>query len=134
MTTAFLSALAAFGAYLALAVIITALFLLLYVRSTPHDEFALIRQGNAAAAIGLAGAIIGFTLVLANAIRISHGLGETLVWGLIGLVVQVAGHWLASRLVPRLYQAIAEGDTAAGILQASFAIGLGMLSAASMTP
>lgn len=134
MTTAFLTALVAFAGHLVLAVILAGVFLYLYMRTTPHEEIDLIRQGNTAAAIGLSGALIGICLVLANAIRISHGLLETLVWGLIALAVQVAGHYVASRMLPRLYQAISEGDVAAAIVKAAIAIGLGMLNAASMTP
>ncbi len=134
MTTTFITALFAFAGHLGLAVVLAAAFILIYMRTTPHEEMELIRQGNMAAAIGLAGALLGICLVLSNTIRISHGLLETLVWGVIALAVQVAGHYIASRILPRLYQAISEGDVAAGILKASIAVGLGMLNAASMTP
>lgn len=130
----FLEALLAFLAHLVLAIGLAGVFLLAYVRTTPHQELELIRKGNAAVALGLTGALIGFALVLARAIVISQGIGETLVWGLIGLVVQVAGHWVLSRCLPRLYAAIEEGDTAAGITKAGVAVALGLLNAASMTP
>lgn len=130
----FLMALLAFVAHLALAIALSAIFVVAYVRTTPHQEHELIRKGNAAAALGLIGALVGFAIVLSRAIVISHGIGETLVWGLIGLVVQVAGHWALSRFLPRLYAAIEEGDLAAGIMKAGVAVGLGMLNAASMTP
>ena len=94
----------------------------------------MIRKGNAAAAIGLGGAMIGFALVLSRAISFSTGLGEVILWGLVGLIVQVAGHWVLSRFQPRLYEAIEEGDMASGVMKAALAITLGMLNAASMTP
>jgi putative membrane protein len=130
----FLTALIAFAAHLALAIVLAALFLVAYVRTTPHQEHELIRKGNAAAALGLMGALIGFAIVLSRAIVVSHDIWETLVWGLIGLVVQAAGHWALSRYLPRLYAAIEAGDLAAGIMTAGVAISLGLLSAASMTP
>lgn len=130
----FLTSVLAFLAHLFLALLLTALFLVAYVRTTPHLEHELIRKGNAAAALGLIGALIGFAIVLSRAIVVSHGIGETLVWGVIGLVVQVVGHWTLSRYLPRLYQSIEEGDMAAGIMKAGIAIGLGLLNAASMTP
>lgn len=130
----FLTALLAFLAHLALAIVLSAIFLVAYVRTTPHQEHELIRKGNAAAALGLMGALVGFAIVLSRAIVISHGIGETLVWGGIGLVVQVAGHWALSRFLPRLYAAIEEGDMAAGVMKAGIAVALGMLNAASMTP
>lgn len=130
----FLTALLAFLAHLFLALLLMAVFLAAYVRTTPHQEHELIRKGNAAAALGLMGALIGFAIVLSRAITVSHGLGDTLLWGAIGLVVQVAGHWALSRWLPRLYSSIEEGDMAAGIMKAGIAIGLGLLNAASMTP
>ncbi len=130
----FLEALLAFLAHLVLAIVLTAIFLMAYVRTTPHSEHELIRKGNVAAALGLIGALVGFAIVLSRAIVVSHGIGETLVWGLIGLVVQVVGHLALSRYVPRLYAAIEEGDLAAGVMKAGVAIALGLLNAASMTP
>lgn len=130
----FLEALLAFLAHLALAIMLSAVFLMAYVRTTPHQEHELIRKGNAAVALGLMGALIGFAIVLSRAIVVSHGIGETLVWGLIGLLVQVAGHWVLSRYLPRLYAAIEEGDMAAGVMKGGVAIALGLLNAASMTP
>jgi len=130
----FLQALLAFLAHLAAALVLSGLFLVAYVRTTPHQEHELIRKGNAAAALGLIGALVGFAIVLSRAITVSHGLGETLVWGLIGLSVQTAGHWALSRWLPRLYAAIEEGDLAAGIMKAGVAISLGMINAACMTP
>lgn len=131
---AFLSAIVAFAFHLAVALLLTGAFLLAYVRSTPHQEYELIRKGNAAAALGLMGGLIGFAIVLSRAIVVSQGLGETVVWGLIGLAVQAGGHWALSRYMPRLYAAIEDGDLAAGILKAGVAIALGLLNAASMTP
>jgi putative membrane protein len=130
----FLNSVLSFLAHLLLAAALVGAFLAAYVRTTPHREIELIRKGNVAAAIGLMGATIAFAMVLARAITVSSGLGETLVWGLIGLVVQVAGHWMLSFLMPRLYTAIEEGDTAAGVMKAGVAITLGLVNAASMTP
>ena len=130
----FLTALLAFVAHLAVALGLASVFLLAYVRTTPHQEHELIRKGNAAAALGLVGALIGFAIVLARAITVSHGLGETLVWGLIGLVIQAVGHWALARYLPRLYAAIEEGDMAAGIMKAGVAVALGLVNAACMTP
>lgn len=76
----FLGALLAFLAHLVLAIVLTAIFLMAYVRTTPHAEHELIRKGNAAAALGLVGALVGFAIVLSRAIMVSQGIGETLVW------------------------------------------------------
>lgn len=130
----FLGAIGAFAAHLLAALALTAGFLLAYVRSTPHDELAQIRKGNTAAAVGLGGALIGYGIVLSRAISYSDGVPETVLWGFIGLIVQVGGHMVLNRFRPRLYEAIEEGDMAAGVIKAAVAITLGLLSAASMTP
>ncbi len=130
----FLELISAFLLYLAVSLALVATFIAAYTRSTPHPELELIRKGNTAAALGLAGAMIGFALVLSRAISFSSGIGEVVLWGLIGLIVQVAGHWVLSYVQPRLYQAIEDGDMASGIMKGALAITLGLLNAASMTP
>lgn len=130
----FLASIGAFALHLAAAVALTGLFTLAYMRTTPHQELELIRRGNAAAALGLGGALIGYAIVLARTISFSEWIGETILWGLIALAVQVIGHMLLSRFMPRLYVAIEEGDLAAGIMKAAVAITLGLINAASMTP
>ena len=52
--------------YFALALIVAMLFVVIYIWITPYHEFALIRDGNAAAAISLGGALVGFSLPLAS--------------------------------------------------------------------
>jgi len=130
----FLASIGAFALHLVAGLALVGLYLFAYARSTPHDEMALIRKGNAAAAVGYGGAMIGFAIVLSRAIGFSEHVGEVILWGLIGLVVQVAGHWILSRAIPRLYAALEEGEMSAGIMKAAVAISLGLINAASMTP
>jgi putative membrane protein len=130
----FLASIGAFALHLAVGMALLGVFVAAYMRTTPHGEIDLIRKGNASAALGLAGAMIGFAIVQSRMIAYSEGIGETILWGLIGLAVQVAGHWALSRFMPRLYAAIEEGDLAAGITKAAVAICLGLINAASMTP
>ncbi len=130
----FLGAIGAFVTHLAVAVALIGVFVLGYMRTTPHDELGQVRRGNTAAALAIGGALIGYALVLARAISFSDGILETMLWGLIGLGVQVFAHMLLARFIPRLYTAIEEGDVAAGVMTAAVAITFGLLNAASMTP
>ena len=130
----FLASIGAFLAYLMTALGLVAAFAVAYLRSTPHDELGALAKGNAAAAIGLGGALIGFAIVLSRAIGFSTGLVEVVLWGAIGLAIQVLGHVVLSTFVPRLYGRIEDGDIAAGIMTASVAVTLGLINAASMTP
>ena len=63
-----LAGLPAFLAYFAGSVVLLGIFLVLHARLLPVAEWQLIRQGNAAAALSLAGAAGGFALPLASAI------------------------------------------------------------------
>jgi len=134
MTSNFIVALLAFAGHLAVALALTAGFVILYCWLTPHAEVALITAGNTAAALGLIGAIVGFAIVLSRAITVSETIGETIVWGLIALVVQIAGHYVLRMLLPKLHLDIEQGSYTAATLTAGTAVALGMINAASMTP
>lgn len=128
-----LAGLPAFLLYFSLAMALLALFIAVYVTVTPYKELTLIREGNAAAAISLGGAVVGFVLPLARAVTQSVSALDLVVWGLVALVVQVVVFFVVGKLVPRLAEAIREGRTSAAILLAALAIGVGLLNAASMT-
>lgn len=123
-----------FAAYFGVAVILTALFVMIYVRTTPHDEFKLMRDGNGAAALGLTGALIGFVIPLAQVISVSGALLGAVIWGAVALLVQTAGQLAARLLFPTLTRDIAAGKFSAAIVQAGIALSLGILQAACWAP
>ena len=135
LDTAFtsLAGLPAFAAYFALAIVLLLLFVRLYTWVTPHDEFALIRANNAAAAIAFAGAIIGFAWPLASAITHSMSLLDCAIWGGVALVVQVLTFVISSAALKQLPQRITQGELAAGIFSAGCSVTVGMLNAACMS-
>ena len=55
-----IAGLPAFLSFFVLAILLVLLFCRFYSWVTPHDEFALIRANNPAAAIAFVGALIGF--------------------------------------------------------------------------
>ena len=128
-----LAGLPAFLLYFTTSLMLLGLFIAVYVTVTPYKELALIRQGNAAAAISLGGAVVGFVLPLARAVTQSVSALDLVVWGLVALVVQIVVFFVVGKLVPRFAEAIKEGRTSAAILLAALAIGVGLLNAASMT-
>lgn len=133
MLTQSLAGLAAFLSYFAVAVALFALFLLVYVFTTPYREFALIRDGNAAAAASLSGAMLGFVLPLASAITHSVSLLDMMVWGLIALIVQLLAYLLARLLLPSLTHDIPAGKVAIGVFVGVLSLAVGILNAACMT-
>lgn len=130
----FLSALVAFAAHLVTSAVLLGIFLGAYSLSTPYSELKLVREGNTAAAIGIGGAMIGFAIALAQAVRISGSIGETFVWGFVALFIQIAGHFVVRRFLPGLVRDITQGSMAAATTLAATAITLGLLNAACMTP
>ena len=109
------------------------LFLVIYVMITPWREFRLIRAGNSSAAIALVGALLGFSLPLANTIAHSISLTDVVLWSLVALVVQVIVHVVMRLLLPDLKQAIEADQKSAGITAGGFAACFGLINAACLT-
>ena len=118
--------------YFITAVVLTAVFLVLYANLTPHREFRLIREGNSAAAIALIGGLLGFVLPLASVIAHSGHLFDVVVWGVIALAVQIGGFIAARVVLPHLPQAIESGNVSDAIFLGGLSVSLGILDAACM--
>ena len=132
MVAGSLSNLPNFLAYFVGAGALTALFLAIYVRITPHRELALIREGNVAAAIALNGGLLGFVIPLASVIAHSATLVDVVVWGVIAMLVQLGGFLVARLLMPHLPQAVSEGKVSDAAFLAGLSVSLGILDAACM--
>ena len=108
-------------------------YLLIYTRITPYDEFELIRKNGVAAAIALGLILLGFALPLASAVAHTADLLDCAIPAVIALVVQI-GVFFAVRIpVPDLSGRIAAGDLAPAIRLGLASLTAGLLSAASMT-
>jgi putative membrane protein len=124
-----ISSLPAFAAYFATAVGLLAIFLGLYVFVTPYSELRLIREGNTAAAISLAGAIIGYAMPIAVSVAVSHNIGAMIGWGVVACVVQLLAYIVARFALPQINSNIPQGKVASGIFLASLSLGIGILNA-----
>ena len=129
----YLTGLPAFAAYFVIGLALMLVFVAIYVRITPHPEIRLIREGNAAAAASLGGALIGFALPLSSVIENSVSLLDMLLWAGIALVVQLVGFALARLAVRDISRQIEEGKIAAGLFLGAVAVAIGLLNAAAMT-
>lgn len=124
-----MEAVVAFVLYLVTALILLAVFVFIYAKITPYDDFALIRQNNVGAAIILSGAIFGFTLPLLSAIYFTHSLIEMAKWAGITGVVQL----VLIALLRRTAGSVQDGHTASAILVAITTVAIGMLNAVSIS-
>jgi putative membrane protein len=122
-----------FLVYLAVGLVLLAVYVAIYVRVTPYREIALIRAGNMAAAYSLSGAVIGFVIPLASAIEHSVWLADMAIWGLIAMLVQLAAFVAVRITIPTITRDIPAGQTAQGFFLGAIAIAVGMLNAACMS-
>ena len=131
----FIETLPHFLAYFGSAVGLAVAFLFLYVTITPHREIALIREGNAAAAVQLTGTFLGFAVPVAVVIGHSVSIPDTLMWGAVAAVVQLAVFFVIARLIfVATSQRIADRCIASGIFVGGIGLGIGILQAACMVP
>lgn len=130
----FFTAVGLFLQHLIVGMVLVVLFVAIYSLITPHKELALIREGNLAAAIGLVGATIGFTLPLNLVFRETPDPLLAALFGLIALAAQVVAHLAVRLVLPNISRDIASGAVSAGVAQAGAGIVVGMMSAAALTP
>jgi len=122
-----------FLVYFGLSLLFVALYLAIYVHVTPYREFALIREGNAAAAASLSGSLIGFVLPLASAVIHSVNTWDMALWAAIALVVQIAVYAALRLLMPGLVRHIPDGKVGMGVFLGASSLAAGILNAACMT-
>ncbi len=121
-------------AYLIASVLVTWLFVTIYVRLTPYREVRLIRSGNLSAALSLGGALLGFAISIAGVVIHSVNLVDLVIWGGVALAVQLAAFFLARWVIPELVIGIERGEVAHGCILGVVSLAAGILSAACMTP
>ena len=122
-----------FLAYLAVAIVLLALFVAVYIRVTPYREIALIREGNMAASFSLSGSLLGFIIPLAAAVQNSVSLADMAIWGLIAMGVQIAAFIVVKILIPSITQDIPANKGAQGFFLGCLSLGVGLLNAACMS-
>jgi putative membrane protein len=127
-----LAGLPAFLIYFCTGLIAVVLYLFVYTRITPHDEFKLIRDNDPAAAIALGLSLLGFVIPVVSAITHTANVIDCLIWSVIALVVQIAVYYIVKIPVPNLSARIAAGELAAAIWLGLASIAAGALNAASM--
>lgn len=130
----FVETLPNFLLYFAVSIALLAAYALAYVKITPHQELALIKERGTAAAISLGGALIGFAMPLSTVIRFSVSILDLVMWGVIVLLVQLAAFFIARLYLDRLDKRIEANEVAAGIFVASISLAVGILNSGCMTP
>ena len=105
----------------------------IYMWITSHDERALIREGNTAAAISLAGAILGLAIPLAFCMASSVNVYDLVIWGIVTLVIQLATFWIIDIWLRDLSKRIEEGQVGTAILLVSVKLAVASINAAAVS-
>ncbi|MEO6946446.1 MAG: DUF350 domain-containing protein [Nitrobacter sp.] len=127
-----LAGLPAFLLYFCTGLIAVVLYLFVYTRVTPHDEFKLICDNDPAAAIALGLSLLGFVIPVVSAIMHTASVIDCLIWSVIALIVQIAVYYIAKIPVPNLSARIANGELAPAIWLGLSSVAAGAINAASM--
>ena len=129
----FAQGLADFATYFGIGLGFMLLYVVLYLYATPYREITLIRGDNLPAAVVLAGALLGFAVPLASALRVANGLLDVAAWAFMALVAQLAAYALVALLLKDFSRRINRGEMAAAVLAGSIHLGVGLINSAAMS-
>ena len=105
----------------------------IYIKITSHDEMALIRDGNNAAAVSLSGAILGLAIPLAFCMANSVNVYDIVIWGLVTLVIQLVTFWIIDLWLRDLSRKIEDGQVGTAILLSSVKLAVASINAAAIS-
>ena len=129
----FAQGLADFATYFGIGLGFMLLYVVLYLYATPHREITLIRGDNLPAAVVLAGALLGFAVPLASALRVANGLLDVAAWAFMALIAQLAAYALVALLLKDFSRRINRGEMAAAVMAGSIHLGVGLINSAAMS-
>lgn len=134
--TMFLNYFFSFGIFFLTALSVCILFLFLYAKVTPYDDYQMIfSDNNTASALGFGGAIVGLCIPLYSALVNSVSYVDFVMWAGVAMFVQLLFALGLTRLSGKYSVAkhISDGNIAVGILMAFMSIAIGLLNAGSMS-
>ena len=106
---------------------------ILYALFTPWREIALIREGNAAAAVAFSGVLVGLAIPLAVSLSASTSLKDIVLWGVATVVLQLLAFRIVDLLLTGLPQRLREGEISAAVLLVGAKLSTALILAAALT-
>ncbi|MFD2926221.1 DUF350 domain-containing protein [Halobacillus naozhouensis] len=122
--------------YFALGVVVVVIGLVLFEWLTKqYKDWDEISNGNQAVAMSISGKVIGICIILSFAIYHSFTLWDTLIWGAVGVVLQMVTYLLFELFMRKfsVESKLKENNTAVGIVSMGVSIGLAFVIGASIT-
>ncbi len=103
-----------------------------YVLLTPWKELALLKDGNSAAGLALAGAIVGLAIPLASCLAASLSLIDLLLWGSVALLLQLLTYRIIDMVLKDIPQRIQNDEAGAAIVLIASKISVALILAAGL--
>jgi putative membrane protein len=103
-----------------------------YMAVTPFNERRLVRDGNAAAGVVVAGTLVALAIPLAATLASNVVALDIVLWGLVALVIQLATFVVAAALIRGLRGMIEAGNVAAALVLVGLEIAVALLNAGAM--
>ncbi len=103
-----------------------------YTALTPFHEQRLIREGNVAAGVVVAGTLVALAMPLAATLATSILVLDILLWGVVALAIQIATFAAATALIRGLREMIEAGNVAAALVLIGIQIAVALLNAGAM--
>lgn len=104
----------------------------IYVLLTPWKELALVKAGNTAAGLALAGAIAGLAVPISSTLASSVTLMDLAIWGTISLLIQLLVYRLVDVLLSDIPRRIEEDQLGAAIVLVGAKLASALIIAAGL--
>lgn len=125
-----------FGLFFLTALTVFGIFLFLYAKVTPYDDYKMIfEENNTASALGFGGAVLGLCIPLYSALVHSVSYSDFAMWAGVAMAVQLVFALVLTRLGGKfsVEKHIVNGDVAVGMMMAFMSVSIGLLNAGSMS-
>ncbi|MAN44716.1 MAG: DUF350 domain-containing protein [Alphaproteobacteria bacterium] len=104
----------------------------IYVLLTPWKELALVKQGNSAAGLALAGAIAGLAIPIASCLASSVTLIDLAIWGIVSLLIQLIVYRLVDVILTDIPKRIEQEEAGAAIVLIAAKLSSALILAAGL--
>ncbi|WP_227396886.1 DUF350 domain-containing protein [Jeotgalibacillus aurantiacus] len=122
--------------YFAIAVVVVLIGIVIFELLTKkYKDWDEVLAGNKAVALSISGKIIGICIILAFAIYHSFAVWETLIWGGLGVALQLIAYLLFELFTRKfsVEEQLHKGNLAVGIISFGVSVGLAFVIGASIT-
>lgn len=104
----------------------------IHVLMTPMKEMKLIREGNAAAGVGLAGVILGLAIPMGASLASATSVWDLIIWGVVAILLQMLAFRVADLILRDLPKRIERNEMGAAAVLTAVKLATAMVMAAAL--